>query len=207
MTYVYLATQNQHKVDEIQAFSHQNKSNILFCGLSNLESHLQEQYQPIENGNSFSNNSLIKAKSLFQIIKQPVLAEDSGLVVEDLHGEPGIDSARYASTDKEKIAKVLQKLDKNSKRKAYFITCLCFMQSENHYLFFYGRLNGYIHHQPEGNSGFGYDPIFYEPSHQCTLAQLTIEQKIQIAHRTKALRLFLSYIQFFLLFTSHKEKA
>lgn len=143
-----------------------------------------------EDQPSFELNAYKKAKTYFDLYGIPTLADDSGLCVDALHGAPGIFSARFAklgATDSDNNLLLLKQLEGVTNRKAHFICVLCFvMQDDVHY--FKGYLHGMIHTEPIGNSGFGYDPIFYVPEEKATLATLGQQKKNTISHRAKALQ-------------------
>ncbi|OYV48670.1 MAG: non-canonical purine NTP pyrophosphatase, RdgB/HAM1 family [Verrucomicrobia bacterium 21-51-4] len=146
-----------------------------------------------ETGLSFVENALIKARSARFNRIYPVLADDSGLVVPALDGAPGIFSARFAhehANDAENIAHLLNQMQAipSERRQAYFYCALVVMGHPNDPtpLIATGRLEGIILDSPRGTNGFGYDPIFYLPTHQCTLAELNPQTKNQLSHRASA---------------------
>jgi len=148
----------------------------------------------VEAGLSFIENALIKARHASLHAGKPALADDSGLVVPALNGEPGIYSARYAgaqATDKENIHLLLEKMEHLSakERHAYFYCAIAFVQhaQDPTPVIATGMLHGVIHPTAIGEGGFGYDPIFYIEEYQCTAAQLTATIKNTISHRAKAL--------------------
>lgn len=154
-----------------------------------------------ENGLTFIENAILKARNASKITGYASIADDSGLTVDFLHGKPGIYSARYASKkyDEEKnIKKILSKLESvpYDKRKAVFHCILVFMK---HYkdpspIISYGYCRGFISLKPIGKNGFGYDPIFYIPSIKKTFAQMTKKEKKFFSHRYKALNILLNKI-------------
>lgn len=148
-----------------------------------------------ETGLSFIENAIIKARHASRLSLQPALADDSGLVVDALLGAPGIYSARFAGAmarDVENIALLLQrmKLIPDGQRQAYFYCAIAFVRHADDPtpLLGLGQFAGQISHTPQGSHGFGYDPIFYVPEYQCTLAQLAPGIKNTISHRAMALR-------------------
>lgn len=150
---------------------------------------------PDETGLTFIENALIKARYASQQTQLPVLADDSGLVVPSLKGEPGIYSARYAGKDGDHQANMQMLLGNmasipTADRSAYFVCVLVYLRhpQDPMPLVAIGKLHGQIHTQQQGSNGFGYDPIFYLPEAKGTLAELTAEQKNQISHRSKALQ-------------------
>lgn len=147
-----------------------------------------------ETGTTFVENAILKARHAAKISNLPAIADDSGLVVAALNDEPGIYSARYAgqgASDAENIAKLLQALDgvPNEKRQAYFFCVLVFMRHANDPcpIIAQGRWDGFILDKLIGEKGFGYDPIFYVPTYDCSAAELPFEIKNTLSHRAKAL--------------------
>jgi len=148
-----------------------------------------------EDGRSFSENALKKAKIISEHTGEMVLSDDSGLEVEYLGGEPGIYSARYSghdATDSSNIKKLLESLEGVSleKRSASFRCVLVLYRPDGKYWEFEGRLRGIINDKPIGNGGFGYDPIFLLPELGLTVAQLPIDKKNRISHRAQAVNKF-----------------
>ncbi|WP_454782668.1 RdgB/HAM1 family non-canonical purine NTP pyrophosphatase [Legionella sp. WA2022007384] len=149
----------------------------------------------IENGLSFVENALIKARHASLHAGKPALADDSGLVVPALNGEPGIYSARYAgthATDAENIHLLLEKIAHvpAKQREAWFYCAIALVQhaKDPTPIIATGLCKGMIHDRPLGEGGFGYDPIFYIPDFQCTVAQLPAKIKNNISHRAQALK-------------------
>ena len=149
----------------------------------------------MEDGKTFQENALIKAKYCFEKTGKASLGDDSGLVVEALSGRPGIFSARYAGDHdfKKNIAKVLEELEGEPNRKAYFITVLCYKDEQGEH-FFEGRVYGNITEKPFGDDGFGYDPIFTPEDHNQTFAEMQVEEKNKISHRKLALDQFIQFL-------------
>lgn len=188
MKEIILATQNRGKIAEFEALL----APIPCISLPSLG--LMES--PAETGLSFVENALIKARFVSAKLHKPALADDSGLVVPYLNGEPGIYSSRYAgptANSQDNIALLLQKLEgaSGSERQAFFYSAIVLVQhaEDPMPLIACGQWSGTIALRPEGEGGFGYDPIFYLPSHQCTAATLPAKMKNSISHRAKALRL------------------
>jgi len=149
-----------------------------------------------EDGESFFENALKKAKVVSEHTGETVLADDSGLEVEYLGGKPGVYSSRYSgadATDSRNIKKLLETLEGVSveKRSASFRCVLIFYQPGGRYRSFEGRLHGIIHDKPVGDGGFGYDPVFYLPEMGLTVAQLPPEMKNRISHRSRAIDKFI----------------
>lgn len=186
MKELILATSNPGKIAELSALL----APIICMPQSNLGIIDAE-----ENGLSFVENALIKARHASSEANRPALADDSGLVVPALHGRPGIYSARFAgitATDSENTACLLQALNgiADTERAAYFYCAIVIVQhaQDPTPLIACGKLDGYITHQPGGEHGFGYDPVFYVPQQQCTMAQLPAKIKNTLSHRAKALQ-------------------
>lgn len=154
----------------------------------------------IEDGNTFAENARKKAIGYSKATGLMTIADDSGLVIDALNGNPGVYSARYASedwsnSDTESLdvanyRKVLNQLKNvpDKKRTAHFVCHLCVASGEDILLETTGTVEGFINHSPVGDNGFGYDPIFYIPSLDRTAAQLKNDQKNQISHRGLAIK-------------------
>ncbi len=178
-----LATQNRGKVREIcSALSLFNIEFEFLLGRDDLP-------EALESGMTFAENARIKAEHYHQLTGLPTLAEDSGLVVDALGGKPGVHSARFAPTDKERVEKLLRMLDSRpgpSSRSARFVSAICLLLPED-LIEVTGEVQGELAQEPRGTHGFGYDPIFYYPPLGKTFAQMTVEEKNQISHRARAL--------------------
>lgn len=151
----------------------------------------------IENGDSFAANAMIKAKAGFNHSGMACFADDSGLKVSALNGAPGIYSARYAGkpkNDQKNIELLLRNMLDISDRRACFVTVICFKNAQGIYTF-EGICNGHIAHEPRGNSGFGYDPVFIPDGYQQTFAEMEPALKNQISHRAIALQKFIRFLQ------------
>ena len=177
-----IATANKHKLIEIQNIFKDSAKEIL-----PMPSDIGEI---IEDGNSFIENSLIKAKAVYNHTKLPSLADDSGICINALNGEPGIYSARYGGENlgyKEKMQMILDKLKNQNDRTAYFITSAVCVLDDNYYIALEGRVDGVIIESPKGFDGFGYDPIFKPNGYDITYAEMTLEQKNSMSHRAIAM--------------------
>lgn len=149
-----------------------------------------------ENGQTFEENATIKAKTVADKLGLPVMADDSGLIVDALDGAPGVHSARYAgdhddAANNEKLLKELAMVP-DDQRTAHFHTTIVGWQPDGKKLVANGRVDGHILHQLTGENGFGYDPLFYVDELSCSMAELTADQKNQISHRGRALRAFMA---------------
>ena len=181
---IILATNNQHKKEEIQAILNEHK--IL------TPSDLNINFQCEEDGKSYFENSYKKAATLYALTNKIVLADDSGLSVEALGGAPGIYSARYGSTlglelsDAEKMDKLLNSLENKTNRRAYFVSNIVLYINPYRFYSVQETLEGEIANCKKGTNGFGYDPIFVLPDCKKHLAELAAEEKNAISHRGKA---------------------
>ncbi len=185
---ILIATHNQHKKEEIQQILGEafKVTSLSDYGLND---------EIVEDGATFHENALIKAKYCFENTGKPSLGDDSGLVVEALDGRPGIFSARYAGNhdfDKN-MAKVLEEMHDVENRKAYFVTVMC-LQTERETTYFEGRVYGSLTLKRSGAKGFGYDPIFVPDGENRTFAEMSAEEKNKLSHRRKALDLFLEFL-------------
>ena len=182
---VVLATGNKGKVKEF--------SNLLegvFGKIISL-SDLGSPPEVIEDGLTFRDNALKKAREIAQYSGKLTLADDSGLEVDALNGRPGIYSARYSgegATNKTNIVKLLAELGDNPNRKARFVCVLALVDPNGEELVVEGFCEGVILDEPRGEGGFGYDPVFYLPDRRKTMAELEPELKNTISHRANALK-------------------
>ena len=144
-----------------------------------------------EDGDTFDDNAYKKASFVSKILGLPALADDSGLVVEALGGAPGVYSARYAgenATDAQRYTKLLTEMKGRTNRKAAFECVLSLAVPPGPALTYEARCGGIIAEAPVGESGFGYDPVFYYPPLEKTFGQLSREEKSRVSHRGKALQ-------------------
>lgn len=186
---IIIATTNQGKLDEFISLLPD------YTILSNKDIGYLEEIE--ETGSTLEENALIKADTIFNYAHEAVMAEDSGLFIDALGGEPGIRSARYAGEPvnaSKNIELVLDKLRHSNERKAYFKTVICYKENDRHH-FFEGIINGVITQERSGNEGFGYDPIFMPDGYTETFASLPIEKKNQISHRSMAIQKFLHFLK------------
>jgi XTP/dITP diphosphohydrolase len=148
----------------------------------------------VEDGKSFEENADIKAKAIMELTGDVVLADDSGLEIDYLNGEPGIYSARYMGEDTSYEIKNQNLIDRlagvpKEKRTARFVCAISAAFPDGTVLHSRGTIEGIIGYEAKGENGFGYDPIFYLPKYQCTTAELSPEKKNELSHRGKALRM------------------
>ncbi len=156
-----------------------------------------------ESGSTFRENALIKAEVVFNMFRLPVIADDSGLVVPLLDGQPGVFSARFSgprATDEQNNELLLQKMQgmEGQGRKAWFSCVALFYYAQGEYKVAEGKVHGTIANTPAGSNGFGYDPLFFLPQYGKTMAQLTGEEKNRISHRGNAFRGLRIHIMTFL---------
>lgn len=188
MLQITLATGNKHKVEEINLISkNYNIEFILPKG----------EFNPIENSDNFLGNAYCKAFCASKSQTTDLyLADDSGLCVEALNGEPGIHSARFAPTPKERINKLLATMEGIENRKAYFTCAMVIVNKKGEILFQTQKYcHGEILKEEIGKNGFGYDPIFYVEEEQKGMAQLEPERKAIVSHRAKALNEVLNWLK------------
>jgi XTP/dITP diphosphohydrolase len=185
-----IATNNAHKMEEYaEIFA---ELPVVITGLADEGISLD----PEETGTTFKENAILKAQAFAQVSEKLILADDSGLEVDALNGEPGVHSARYAHTARDdhvgRYQLVLDKLAaKNvpwARRTARFKCVIAVATNQRLIGTVEGTIEGFISHEPKGQNGFGYDPIFYVPEFDQTLAQLTSSQKHRISHRGRAAR-------------------
>ena len=188
MKKIILATSNAGKIAELQSLLSPTE-----C-VPQSELGIQDAE---ETGLSFIENALIKARHASRLSGEPALADDSGLVVPALNGRPGIYSARFAgknASDADNIERLLQelRLKQTSDRKAFFYCAIALVSHADDPtpMVATGTLHGIITEAPSGNKGFGYDPVFYLPSYECTLAELSTTEKNIVSHRAQALKQF-----------------
>lgn len=186
---IVFATANPHKLQEVNAI----------CSNADIEFVLpNEGFNPVENGSTFEENSLIKAKEAYRVSKTYCLADDSGLCVEALNGAPGLYSARYAGTQDEKIEKLLNELKGVENRNAKFVCCMTLLDENGNMIFqTTGECKGSIVKERKGVNGFGYDPIFLVNGSTQTMAELSEDEKNKISHRANALANVLEFLKNF----------
>lgn len=184
---IVLATGNLHKLQEINEITKNEGIEFILP---------PDTFNPIENGKTFEQNSLIKAKEASRASGQIALADDSGLCVEALNGEPGIHSARYDSTPQKRIDKLLKNLAHSDNRKAKFVCVMTLTDKDGNVLNQeIGECHGQIAHTQSGTNGFGYDPVFIVDDYGITMAQMSEELKNTISHRANALSKMIRFIK------------
>lgn len=183
---IVFATGNEGKMREVRLIL----QDLGFPVLSMKEAGVSLDIE--ENGTTFAENAMIKAREVWEKTGGIVLADDSGLVVDYLGGEPGVYSARYLGEDTSyeiKNQAIIDRLAdaKEEERTARFVSAIAAVLPDGSELVIEGTVEGLIAHEPAGNGGFGYDPIFYLPEYGVTSAEIPIEKKNEISHRGKAL--------------------
>ncbi|MBP0979640.1 MAG: XTP/dITP diphosphatase [Oscillospiraceae bacterium] len=186
MNKIIIASNNKGKVEEIKKIFNKYEIEILSLGDLNIDIDIEE------TGQTFEENAYIKAKAIYDLVKLPTIADDSGLCVEYLGGRPGVLSARYAgegATDQDRINKLLDEMKdaEKNKRNAKFVSSIVFIINKKQVLKSTGECFGTIALEPRGSGGFGYDPIFLINNNK-TVAQLSQEEKNKISHRAMALK-------------------
>ena len=187
---VVLASKNKHKLEEISKITEKFDMELV------LESELGVDIDVEETGSSFEENSYLKAEAVMKATGLPALADDSGIAVDALNGEPGIYSARYGfdeSLDDRGRLNLLLKNTENvpdDKRQAKFVCVITLVTPQGQTIQARGEVHGMLLRAPAGENGFGYDPIFYYPPFGKSLAQVSPEEKNRVSHRANALKVF-----------------
>ena len=187
---VVLASKNKHKLVEISKITEQFDMELV------LQSELGVDIDVEENGTTFEENSLIKAKAVMEATGLPALADDSGIAVDALNGEPGIYSARYGFDDSLDDWGRLELLLKNTEhvpdgqRQAKFVCVISMVTPDGKVIQARGEIHGELLREARGANGFGYDPIFYYPPMEKSTAEMTPEEKNGVSHRANALKVF-----------------
>lgn len=184
MKTVVIATNNKNKVYEFKSIL--DNDNIEFKTLKEIGYDKEIE----ENGNSFKENAYIKAMSVARDLNVIAISDDSGLCVDALNGAPGIYSARYAGThnDLDNNLLLIKNLKNIKNRKAHYTCAICVAYPNGDYILEEDYVNGIIIDEPRGKNGFGYDPYFYIEEFKKTFAEVELEKKNEISHRSRALR-------------------
>ena len=193
MKELMIATSNAHKVEEFKKML--EPRGITVKSLLDLN----ETFEIEENGSTFEENALIKARSIAKHLNMAVISDDSGLVIDALNGEPGIHSARYLGHDTDYTTKntiILSRLQdvEGADRSARFVCAIALVKADGTEMTFTGTIEGLIHDKIEGPNGFGYDPIFYYPPFGTTTANVPDEMKNSVSHRGNALKKLMEYL-------------
>jgi len=187
---VVLASKNPHKLEEISKITEKFDMELI------LQSELGIDLDVEENGTTFEENSFIKAQAVMEATGLPALADDSGIMVDALGGEPGIYSARYgfdeSLDDRGRMLLLLKNTEQvpDGQRQAKFVCVITLVTPDGKIIQARGEVHGELTREPKGENGFGYDPIFYYPPAGCTTAQLPPKEKNEVSHRGRALRVF-----------------
>lgn len=179
-----LASQNRHKLAEMQAILSAHGVEVV------LESEIGLQVDVEETGATFAENAMIKAKAVMEAGGLPAIADDSGVCVDALNGAPGVYSARYGGPELDDVGRyrlLLENMRGAKTRSARFVSCIACVFPNGDAIEAEGICPGTIAFAPQGNGGFGYDPVFFLPELRKTYAQLTPEEKAAVSHRGKAL--------------------
>lgn len=180
-----LATKNAGKVREIKKIL--PEFDIQTMTEAGIELDIEE------NGETFEENALIKARAIWKVCGGLVIADDSGLEIDYLGGQPGVHSSRFMGEDTDYVIKNRELIDrlekaKEGERKARFVAVIACILPDGREFTTRGTMEGEIAMEPSGTEGFGYDPILYLPDYGCTSAQISLEEKNKISHRGKALK-------------------
>ena len=182
-----LASQNKHKLEEMQAILSAHGVEVV------LQSDLGLHVDVEETGSTFAENAMLKAKAVMEASGLPAIADDSGVCVDALNGGPGIYSARYGGPELDDTGRyrlLLENMRGAKTRAAHFTSCIACVFPNGDTLEAEGVCPGTIAFAPQGDGGFGYDPVFFLPELRKTYAQLTQEEKAAVSHRGKALAVF-----------------
>ncbi len=184
---IIFATSNEGKMKEIRMILADLNREVLSLKEAGIQADI------VEDGKTFEENALIKARTVHKLTGALVLADDSGLEVDYLGGEPGVYSARYMGEDTSydiKNRSIIDRLDQavGTQRSARFVCAIAAVFPDGEEAVTLGTIEGEIAREPKGDGGFGYDPIFFVPEFGATTAQLTPKQKNQVSHRAKALK-------------------
>ncbi len=190
MYQLIFATNNQHKIEEIQSLVGPDFS-IIDMKSAGIDIDIPEPHATLNE------NALEKAQTIFDITKTNCFGEDTGLEIEALNGAPGVKSARYAGEDRNfqaNINKVLEELKNKTNRKAQFRTVICLKWQQQTY-YFEGICKGEIALKMHGEKGFGFDPIFIPEGSQKSFAEMTMEEKNTFSHRQKAVTQLFEFLR------------
>lgn len=188
---ICFASHNENKVKEMNEIMPEG---ISIVGLKDLGIN----QEIAETGKTLEENSSIKASFVFERHHIPVFADDTGLIVKSLNGEPGVYTARYAGPERDankNMDLLLDRLSNQTDRSAEFQTVITFIDEKGVYKQFKGVVDGTITSEKRGTNGFGYDPIFQPVNHEETFAELSQDIKNKISHRARAVQKLLEYLQ------------
>ena len=187
---VVLASKNPHKLVEIDAITRKLGIELV------LQSELGIDIDVEENGTTFEENSFLKADAIMKASGMAALADDSGIAVDALNGEPGVYSARYGDdpsmSDHDRLLLLLKNAESipDGQRQAQFVCVITMVMPDGQVIQARGEIHGELLREERGENGFGYDPIFYYPPAGMTTAEMAPEDKNQVSHRANALKVF-----------------
>lgn len=187
-----IATTNAHKVEEFR----QMLEPLGYEIHSLLECSTKIDIE--ETGQTFQENALIKARTVYEQLHIPVISDDSGLAVNAMNGGPGIYSARFMGRDCDYATKnqaIMDVVARSDDKGAQFICAIAYVDANGHEEVFTGTVEGTIATEMKGSNGFGYDPIFYYPPYGTTLADVSEAKKNQVSHRSRALQQLIAYLK------------
>ena len=182
-----LASHNKKKMAEMRAILSELGVEIL------SQADVGVDIEPEETGTTFEENARIKAEAIMQATGLPAIADDSGLVVDALNGEPGVYSARYGGEGLDDTGRwqlLLKNMEGKENRACRFVSVICCAFPDGSQLMTRGECHGVVAEGPRGEGGFGYDPVFWLPGKGKSMAELSPEEKNSISHRGNALRVF-----------------
>ena len=184
------ATNNQHKIDEAQDIV---KGKLKLISLKEAGVDIDVD----ETETTFRGNAWLKAQAVLELTGLPCVADDSGLCVEALGGEPGVYSSRYAGeagNHKKNNEKLLKEMEGKSDRRAFFTTVLCLVGLDDTPIYIEGRVNGVILREIQGRDGFGYDPLFCPDGDDRSFAEMSAAEKNAMSHRGRAFQSLMEYL-------------
>ena len=190
---IILATNNKHKLQEVRQILSPHK--IVVYGLNDLNLKVKDVE---ENGKTYAENALIKAKAVQELTTMPIIADDSGLEIIALDNRPGMFSARFASSQgghDNAIKQLLKELEDKEDRSARFVCDIVLLNADKNPLTFEGIAKGTIAKEKQGEGGFGYDPIFISDETGTCFGTMGQEEKNTVSHRAKALKKLLAYLK------------
>lgn len=185
MKRIWIATSNKHKIEEFQKMM----PNVEIKSMKDLT----EPVEIIEDGTTFEENAMIKAKTVWEAVREPVISDDSGLEVDGMNKMPGVYSSRWMGEDTGYDIKNQAIIDavKDTVKTARYVCVIAYVDENGKEYSYRGTIEGEIYPEQLGSNGFGYDPIFYYPPFHTTLANVSDEMKNSVSHRGEALRMFL----------------
>ena len=189
---VVLASKNAHKLQELQDILSAQGVEVV------LESDVGVDVEVEETGTTFEENSLLKARAVMEASGLPAIADDSGLAVDALNGAPGVYSARYGGEGLDDVGRyrlLLENMRGQLDRRCRFVSVITLCMPNGDVITARGECPGTLAYAPQGEDGFGYDPIFFFPPKGMTSAELTPDEKNAVSHRGKALRKMVSILE------------